>query len=104
MNWGWLTAQKQGSDFVTSRRAANLPDARQPLSFFGSYKSLGVMAPLEHAGWSSNDRGEVVNGELRSKGGETCFKHAQELKANDVWRMRVEVEGEARVGFAGAGV
>jgi hypothetical protein len=64
------------------------------------------MAPLEHAGWSSNEDGEVVNGLPRSKGGAdwACFKHAQELKANDVWRMRVEVGGDACFGIAGAGL
>jgi hypothetical protein len=43
-----------------------------------------------------------VNKELRSEGGAAFFKHAQELKANDVWTLRVEVGGNANVGFAGA--
>ena len=46
---------------------------------------------LDHTGWACSKDGEIVNGELRSKDDCAHFKHSQELKANDVWRMRVEV-------------
>ena len=45
--------------------------------------------------------GEIIEGRPQSKGG--CwayFKHSRPLQAKDVLRMRVEVGGEARVGFA----
>ena len=59
-------------------------------------KTAGLVTPchgaLEHAGWCSDGGGQVVNGLPR--GSCAFFKHAQKLKADDVWRMRV--------GFAGA--
>ena len=58
------------------------------------------MAPLDTAGWAHNGSGEIVNGQLRSPGGDDAyFKHAQELQGGDVWRMRVE-GGSADIGFA----
>ena len=55
--------------------------------------------PLVVAGWAHNAEGEIVNGQLRSTGGVACFKHSLELRAEDVWGMRVE-RGLAIVGIA----
>ena len=56
---------------------------------------------LEPAGWSHNGKGEITEGRPQGKGGWTAyFKHTRALQAKDVWRMRVEVGGNAYVGFA----
>jgi hypothetical protein len=58
------------------------------------------MSDLEPEGWSHNGNGEITERRPQRKGGNAFFKHTQSLQAKDVWRMRVEVGGDARVGFA----
>ena len=55
---------------------------------------------LEPEGWSHNGGGEITAGRPQGKGGRAPFKHTRSLQAKDVWRMRVEAGGDARVGFA----
>ena len=56
---------------------------------------------LEPQGWSHSEGGEIIEGRPQGKGGwNAYFKHTRSLQAKDVWRMRVEVGGTARVGFA----
>ena len=63
----------------------------------------GVPSPpvaLEHEGWSHDEGGKITEGRPQGKGGWAYFKHTRTLQAKDVWRMRVEVVGNAWVGFA----
>jgi hypothetical protein len=56
---------------------------------------------LEPEGWGHNGQGEITEGRPQGKGGGyAVFKHSRVLQAKDVWKMRVEVGGDARVGFA----
>ena len=55
---------------------------------------------LEPEGWSHNEGGEITEGRPQSKGGHATFKHTRSLQSKDVWRMRVEVGGNAYIGFA----
>ena len=57
---------------------------------------------LELEGWVHDANGKIMEGKLHSKS-TTSFKHIQELKANDVRKMRVEVGKNAIVGFTGTG-
>ena len=60
---------------------------------------------LDPTGWAVDDeRGEIVGGQLRSKGGTAYFKHSRPLQPADVLRMRVQEGREAWMGFAGAGL
>jgi hypothetical protein len=55
---------------------------------------------LEPEGWSHNGAGEIIEGRPQSKRYAAFFKHTRSLQAKDVWKMRVEVGGDAWVGFA----
>ena len=51
--------------------------------------------------WVYNERGEIIEGRPQWKGnGYAYFKHTRSLQAKDVWRTRVEVGGQAYIGFA----
>ena len=59
------------------------------------------LGALEPQGWSHDGWGEITEGRPQCKDGDfAVFKHSRALLAKDVWRMRVEVGGDARVGFA----
>ena len=56
---------------------------------------------LEPGGWSHSGNGEITEGRPQRNGnGWANFKHTRALQPKDVWRMRVEVGGDAWVGFA----
>ena len=55
---------------------------------------------LEPEGWSHSEDGEITEGRPQSNDNGAVFKHSRSLQAKDVWRMRVEAGGDARVGFA----
>ena len=59
------------------------------------------MSDLEPEGWSHNAGGEIIQGrpQGKAKGYAAYFKHFRSLQAKDVWRMRVEVGGDAEIGF-----
>ena len=77
-----------------------LSEACEPAFFTMSAPPPPVDA-LEPEGWSHDGNGEITEGRPQGKdGGSTFFKHSRSLQAKDVWRMRVEAGGDARVGFA----
>jgi hypothetical protein len=55
---------------------------------------------LEPEGCSHDEGGEITEGRPQGKGGYAHFKHSRALQAKDVWRTRVEVGGNAWIGFA----
>jgi hypothetical protein len=62
--------------------------------------SAPPVGALEPEGWSHSGNGEITEGRPQCRGGYACFKHTRSLQAKDVWRTRVEIGGNARVGFA----
>ena len=54
---------------------------------------------LEPEGWHQDGAGEITEGRPRSTDRVSSFKHSRLCQAEDAWRMRVEVGGDAEIGF-----